>query len=237
MRTNRIILFLIAFGLASFANSGSADADQVYTLNYDSCTGGCSTNGQGSSNDDFGYIDLQQVNSSTVLVTVQLNTSVALDTDFVDTGNGSIHTPLAFNVDKSITISNLSPSTYFTVGPSPDAISGLGTFSNTIACTSNCPQGGGGGDTIGDQMIFTTTDGSTLSLLDFVPNSSGFYFAADVIGPSGNTGEVAVSGPGTSTQTTVPEPSAITIFGSALLGLGLLRRRSLRSRAARPVGA
>ena len=111
----RIFYLLVAFLLIACGHSAKADA--IYTLNYDSCTGGCGTNGQGTSNNNFGYVTLHQVNASTVSVTVSLAAGVGLGTDFVNTGNGYNHEPFAFNVDKSVTVSNISNSTYFTVGP------------------------------------------------------------------------------------------------------------------------
>lgn len=218
---NRLFFLLVAFALIAFGHSAKADA--VYTLNYDSCTGGCGLNGQNSSNNNFGYVTLHQVNATTVSVTVSLASGVGLDTDFVNTGNGYNHEPFAFNVDKTVTVSNIS-NPYFTVGPSPDAISGLGTFSNTIACTSACPSGASGADLLGNSLIFTTSDGSPLNISDFVANSQGYFFAADVIGPSGRTGEVAANGSPTITGgSNVPEPASLALLGSSLMALGAAR--------------
>ncbi|HTJ63783.1 MAG TPA: PEP-CTERM sorting domain-containing protein [Alphaproteobacteria bacterium] len=216
-------LFLIALILFGFATSQRANADAIFTLNYDSCSGGCGLNGQGTSNNNFGYVTLHQVDASTVSVTVSLSQDVGLDTDFVNTGNGFNHEPFAFNVDKLVTVTGIS-NPYFIVGPSPDAISGLGTFSNTIACASNCPPGASGADLLGDSLIFTTSDGSSLSISDFVANSKGYFFAADVIGPSGNTGEVAANGaPIITNGSDVPEPTSIALLGSSLIALGAVR--------------
>jgi hypothetical protein len=216
---SRLFFALAALTMVSLGHA--AKADTIYTLNYDSCSGGCGTTGQGSSSNNFGYVTLHQVNSSTVSVTVTLASGVGLDTDFVNTGNGSNHEPFAFNVDKSITVTNIS-NPYFTVGPSPDAISGLGTFSNTIACTSSCPSGASGANLLGNSLIFTTADGSALNISDFIANSEGYFFAADVIGPSGNTGEVASTGV-TTTGNNVPEPTSIALLGSSLMALGAAR--------------
>jgi hypothetical protein len=220
---------------------GSAKADIIFHLTYDGCSGGCGLTGQGSTGNDFGYIDLHQVSATQVLLTEQLNTNVSLDSDFVNTGNGN-HQPLAFNVDKSVTISDMSNTTYFTPGSGSVTISGMGLFSNYIACTSSCPPGASGRDLYPDQLMFTTTNGSSLSLSDFVNNASGYVFASDIIGPSGLTGEVAAIGPGvfcdpgasncanpygnSGGTTAAPEPASLLVMGVGLIGVGIARRRA-----------
>src|SRR5579859_3325155 len=70
-KMRRIILTVILFSLALLQNGGPAHADSVYTLNYDSCSGGCG-NGQGTSNNSFGYVDLKQISSNQVSVTLDI---------------------------------------------------------------------------------------------------------------------------------------------------------------------
>lgn len=228
-----IFLLLVVFALASFPNAGPAKADAIYNLTYDSCSGGCG-NGSGTNNNNFGYVDLHQVNSTQVSVTVQL-TSPAY---FVNTGNGTNHAPFAFNVDQSVTISGLtdsnsSPSTYFTAGATNASISGLGTFSNEIGCTNNCPHGASNGGE-GTLMTFTLTGSSALSFSDFIANSGGYFFSADIIGPAGNTGEVAANNAPTITGggsgAPAPEPASLMVFGSALAAFAYVRRGRHRSR-------
>jgi hypothetical protein len=90
---------------------------------------------------------------------------------------------------------------------------------------------------LGDSLIFTTADGSALNLSDFIPNSSGYFFAADVIGPSGNTGEVAANtAPTTDGGTPVPEPSSLALLAGGLLGIQGSRRLRVVGAAKRFLG-
>jgi hypothetical protein len=234
----RLVLSFVALALTALIASGPAKADALYSLTYDSCTGGCG-NGAGTNNNSFGYVTLHQINSTQVSVTLQ----VTAPSYFVNTGNGTNHAPLAFNVDKSVTISGLAdaysnPSSFFTTGATNANVSGLGTFTNEIACTSNCPNGASNGGA-GSWMYFVATASSGLSLSDFVANSGGFFFAADIIGPSGNTGEVAAKNAPTTTTggggggSPAPEPASILPFGAGLLALGAalrVRRRATITR-------
>lgn len=230
---NRLGILLVAFALVAFGHHAKADA--IYNLNYDGCSGGCGTNGQGSSNNSFGYVDLHQVNATQVTVTLNLTAP----NYFVNTGNGSNHAPFSFNTATGVAISGLtdqtgSPSTFFTVGTSNASISGLGSFAYSIACTSNCPNGASNGGA-GNLLSFTVTATSgVLSLSDFTANSSGYFFAADIIGPAGRTGEVAANqAPTTTGGTTVPEPASLMELATSLMALGaarFLRRAAILGR-------
>ena len=237
----KILLLAAFFGLALVGRH--ADADSVYMLNYDSCTGGCG-NGQGTSNNSFGYIDLAQVGTNQVQVTLQITDPSYI----VNTGSGTNHAPFAFNTDKSITISSISdgvsnPSTYFTAGAINAGVSGLGTFNYEIACTSSCSPGASGGGEGTYLSFLVTAQSGALGLNDFIANANGFYFASDIIGPSGKTGEVAANqspttttggssggGGGGSGSGAVPEPASLTIMGAGLAALGAIRRRRIKSR-------
>ena len=58
------------------------------------------------------------------------------------------------------------------------------------------------------------TDASGISLNDFVANADGYFFAADVIGPSGGTGAIAAD----KITATVPEPPSLALFAGLLFG-------------------
>src|SRR5215469_9823327 len=134
-----IFLALALLSLFALQSGKPAHAGAVYTLDYDSCTGGCGTNGQGTSNNNFGYVTLSQVSANQVSVTLNITDPGYI----VHTGNGFNHAPFAFNTDTAITISNIAdqygtPSTFFTTGATNQTLSAVGTFGYEIACTPNC---------------------------------------------------------------------------------------------------
>jgi hypothetical protein len=230
-----IFLVFALFGLIVLHSGKPAQADSIYTLDYDSCTGGCG-NGQGTSNNSFGYVTLKQMSTNQVSITLDIT-----DPSFVvNTGNGTNHAPFAFNTDKTITISGIAdetgtPATYFTTGATNASVSGLGTFGYEIACTSNCPNGASNGGAGNYLSFLVTANSGALNLNDFIANANGFYFASDIIGPSGLTGEVAANqapttSTGSGTGNNVPEPASLTIMGAGLAMLGGLRRRRIKAR-------
>lgn len=194
--------FVLALGM-----SQTASAD---TFTFTSChvSGGCT----GTS---FGTVTLTQ-NGANVDVTVALAAGI----QFIDTGAGD-EQYFKFNDTSSgtTTVTENSSAIQFNVS------NPLGTFcGDGGGCYAYGigPQGAPNGNTPISGPISFTINNTTIANLTTL-NDLGQIFVADVIFTgSGNTGLVDVSGGGTS----VPDGgSTAMLLGSALLGLGALRRR------------
>lgn len=203
-------------------NTALAWASLVFTLpaHADSVTSSLdiissSSIGSGS----LGVVTLSQ----NILDQVEFNVSLAPNTSFVSTGGP--HNAFAFNLNiltpYTITI-NIPNSGIFVVGGS--AINTpYGTFTNVIDCPGCGP---GASNAYPGPLDFTVT-ASGLSLSNFVTNVGGYFFSADVIGPSGGTGNVA-----SKVISPVPEPEtyAMLLAGLGLIGFVARRKKSYNFR-------
>lgn len=164
-------------------------------------------------------VDLEQVSSTDVLVTATLTDGAQW---FVDTGSGQ-HPGFAFNItgDPGIAITNLSSPWTSSEAHLTSVVTGgpaLGTFDYFI----DNPGPGASAKNAGP-LSFDVTLASGLSVNDFVANSAGYYYVADIMDAAGATGLSGIN----AAPTSVPEPTSIYLFGAVGFGVMISLRRRL----------
>ena len=207
IKSGRIVL-AICGGLAFLPTAG---ASTVFTFNMDACSGSCGAS-------PFGTVSLVQTGGGGAGTFVTVTEMLAANERFAGTGAGDA---LEFNVAGPITIGNITAG--FGVGPAPDTASAFGTFLESVSCTA-C-QGGNANNPVGP-LSFTVSSASGVTVADFTVNAGGYYFATDIVGNNGNTGNVGARGSG---QNPTPEPATLALTGLGLLGLGAFGRRLRKS--------
>ncbi len=203
-------------GALSFALFGAAHASVISYLDEISN----SDIGSGT----LGTVTLTQEGADSVNVEVVLSAGTA----FVNTGNANSHNAFAFD------LSLLQPYT-ISISSDPDLFSlttaaenkPYGNFTYAIDC-SGC--GSGASAPFSGPLDFNVTDDAGINVDDFTKNADGNYFSADVIGPGGNTGNIASTSVivGRTDPTPVPEPSSLLLLGSALVGIALVHQKKWR---------
>jgi PEP-CTERM motif len=186
-------------------------ANTIFQLDRDACTGTCGTG-------PFATITLSQTSPTTVTVAEVLSP----DEVFARTGAGQA---LEFNVSGTPVFGDITPG--FALGPAGATASAFGDFLYSITCIV-CK--GGNLTNPSGPLSFTVSSAEGVSIADFLPNDRGYYFASDIRGNNGNTGNVATkilfftSDVG-SAAAEVPEPAALILIGGGLIGLSIMHRR------------
>jgi hypothetical protein len=139
--------------------------------------------------------------------THKIDVVVSLSDGVLMVNSGGPHTPFVFNLASAVadsTVKVMSVNFEPVIGSQP--ATPYGDFTNGIAYNG---QNGGGHGSHGPLEFFVfNANGITIS--DFVTNSGGYYFAADLYGTGGNAGSVAAT-----STVAVPAP----VVGAGLPGL------------------
>jgi hypothetical protein len=211
MRSAKLLSMLaLSIGLLGMTAVTSYAATETFSLTSDHCTGECLT-GQTSG----GTITITDTGTNTVSV----NVTLANGNGFVSTG---FDTDFGFNLTGTPTLTFSGVTSGFTPNANPETagslhMDGTGFFEYGVQCTGCGP---GGSNPLSGPLNFIIT-GAGLSVLSFIQNATGQIFAVDLMsGTTGNTGAVDAS-----VVSSVPLPPAALLFGTALVGLGVLGRR------------
>jgi PEP-CTERM motif len=152
--------------------------------------------------------------------TVKVTETLTGATQFVSTGAGYA---LAFSVTGNATLTIGSLTTGFSVGNAhsghSESTDGAGLFEYWIAC-NGCGSGASAPIERGPLSFTASASGLTPESFE-VLNNKNYYLASDVLATY--TGNVEATG----FTPMSPEPGALTLFGSGLIGLSLIFRRRL----------
>jgi hypothetical protein len=173
---------------------------------------------------------------SVTLTTSGANVNVEVDLvsgfDFVSTGNAGSHSLFAFDTTPGSGVSVSAILLDGTAGSydisSPAGASPFGSFDYGLFCNT-CRKGAPGKLT--GPLTFTVEN---ITLNSFAVRSGGLdgaYFAADLIGGGGSTGEVGAINSGNLTGS-VPEPRALGLLALGAVLVGFARRSSKKTRHA-----
>jgi hypothetical protein len=201
----RLVVILAIITASLMVASGQADAiSQTFQVTSDHATGGLGT-------PPFGTVQVAE-NGANLDVTVHVNSGWA----FVKTGSVDFQA-FKFNAT-GVALTDISINAHTpALGANTGAFNGDGTgnFGFGIDCPT-CANGGSGQFT--SDIVFHIANAVFGDIT--APNALGNIFVLDLINlTSGNTGPADVN---------VPEPSALLLAGTALLGIGYSIRNRFR---------
>ena len=193
--------------------SAQADTIATFSLTLDGCAGTCASG-------PFGTITLADNLAGMVTVTETLKAGER----FAGTGAGQAIEFQLVNPSAPGLVINVQTADFSSAGAA--TASSFGSFNQSIVC--NTCQGGNAGNPAGP-LVFTVTDtAKDISFASFIANAGGFFFAADVVGTNGNTGNVASTGPTGVSGGQTPEPASVwlTLGGVAMVAVRKFRRNN-----------
>lgn len=197
--------------LAVVAISPASASTITYSLDTSFCSSTCQT--------PAGTITITDLSGGGVLVDEELAPNV-----FANTGAG---VSLAFDLSTTSGLMVTNLTTGFTVlGAGNYAKTGTGAFNWAVDCTS-CGSG-----TSAPQFSSVMFDLSGVTTASFLTNSAGLNALSDIgvkqSNGTFNTGNIGANG-GSAQPPPAPEPATMVLMGSALVGIGVLRRRNRKA--------
>lgn len=222
--------FLTLFAFTALAASASTI---TFTLDQDGCTGTCGTG-------PYATVTLTDAGTGTGAYVIVTETLSAGEVFARSSGKEAIE----FNVQVSagtVAIANISDPVNFGAASGSIKAPPFGSFYSAVTCLK-CS--GGNPNNPSGPLTFDVTDSVTgVTTADFVANSSGYYFASDIRGANGKTGDVAANAVlnnaaplGVLSQTATPEPGSLLLMlagAMVMLGASLTKKKVLATMSCR----